>query len=69
MKANDFRDMTKNEITVKVASLKEELFSNRFKMATGQIENSNLLKTLKRDIARGLTVLRETELVEKKNNG
>lgn len=69
MKANDFRDMIKNEITVKVASLKEELFSNRFKMATGQIENSNLLKTLKRDIARGLTVLRETELVEKKNNG
>lgn len=69
MKDNDFRDMTKSEIDQKVVSLKEELFSNRFKMTTGQIENSNLLKKLKRDIARGLTVLRETELVEKKKNG
>ncbi len=68
MKANDFRDMTKVEISGKVKSMKEELFSQRFKTATGQLENTNMIKSLKRDIARGLTVLKETELVESKKN-
>jgi large subunit ribosomal protein L29 len=68
MKANEFRDMTKNELSSKVQGLKEELFSQRFKMATGQIENTNQIRSLKRDIARGLTVLRETELSETKTN-
>lgn len=68
MKANDFRDMTKAEISDKVKALKEELFSQKFKTATGQLENTNLIKTLKRDIARGLTVIKETELVENGKN-
>jgi large subunit ribosomal protein L29 len=68
MKANDFRDMTKAEISTRVKTLKEELFSQRFKTATGQLENTNMIKSLKRDIARGLTVLKETELDESRKN-
>jgi large subunit ribosomal protein L29 len=68
MKANEFRDMTLSEISDKIRSLKEDLFSQKFKTGTGQIENTNLIKSMKRDIARGLTVLKETELVEKKKS-
>ena len=41
---------------------KEELFNLRFQAATGQLENSSRLKSVKRDIARIYTVLREREL-------
>ncbi|GAA3698425.1 50S ribosomal protein L29 [Zhihengliuella alba] len=41
---------------------KEELFNLRFQSATGQLENHGRLKTVKRDIARIYTVLREREL-------
>jgi large subunit ribosomal protein L29 len=41
---------------------KEELFNLRFQSATGQLESHGRLKTVKRDIARIYTVLREREL-------
>lgn len=41
---------------------KAELFNLRFQAATGQIENSGRIKTVKRDIARIYTILREREL-------
>ena len=41
---------------------KEELFNLRFQAATGQLDNASRLKTVKRDIARIYTILREREL-------
>lgn len=41
---------------------KEELFNLRFQSATGQLESNGRLKSVKRDIARIYTVLREREL-------
>ncbi|MGM7671311.1 50S ribosomal protein L29 [Microbacterium sp. A93] len=41
---------------------KEELFNLRFQSATGQLDNHGRLKTVKRDIARIYTILREREL-------
>ncbi|ASN38714.1 MULTISPECIES: 50S ribosomal protein L29 [Paeniglutamicibacter] len=41
---------------------KEELFNLRFQSATGQLESHGNLKSVKRDIARIYTVLREREL-------
>lgn len=43
-------------------SSKEELFNLRFQAATGQLDNANRLKSVKRDIARIYTILREREL-------
>ena len=43
-------------------SSKEELFNLRFQSATGQLDNHGRLKTVKRDIARIYTILREREL-------
>ena len=62
MKAKEIHNMTNDELTTKLASLKEELFNLRFRHATGQLENPNVLKTVKTDIARVKTVLREREL-------
>ena len=62
MKAKEVHDMTNDELNAKLGSLKEELFNLRFRHATGQLENPNVLKTVKKDIARVKTVIREREL-------
>ena len=40
-------------------ALKKESFNLRFQQATGQLENSARLKTVKRDVARVKTVLNQ----------
>ena len=62
MKAKEIHDMTNEELDAKLVSLKEELFNLRFRHATGQLENPNVLKTAKKDIARVKTVIREREI-------
>ena len=62
MKAKEIHNMTNDELTTKLAGLKEELFNLRFRHATWQLENPNVLKTVKKDIARVKTVLREREV-------
>lgn len=62
MKAKEIHAMTNDELNAKLGSLKEELFNLRFRHATGQLENPNVLKTVKKDIARVKTVIREREL-------
>ena len=54
--------MTNEELAKKLDDLKEELFNLRFRHATGQLENPNVLHTVKKDIARVKTVIREREL-------
>lgn len=62
MKAVDIRELTDAEIREQVAQSKEELFRLRFRSATQQLENPSLIKSLRRDIARLNTILREREL-------
>ncbi len=61
MKANELLAMNKTELESKVKELKEELFNLRFQLATGQLENTMVVKGVRRDIARCLTVLRQLE--------
>ena len=56
MKAKEFAAMSSEELTAKIASLKEELFNLRFRLATGQQENTMQITVVKRDIARAMTV-------------
>ena len=60
MKASEIRDMTVEEMQRKVTDLKQELFNLRFQLAIGQLENRRRIKQSKQDIARLLTVIRET---------
>ena len=62
MKAKDFKGMTANELTTKIAELKAELFNLRFQMATGQCENPMKIREVKKSIARIKTIQREREL-------
>ncbi|WP_028279668.1 50S ribosomal protein L29 [Arthrobacter sp. H5] len=52
----------KDRLTEELRKAKEELFNLRFQSATGQLENHGRLRSVKRDIARIYTVLREREL-------
>ena len=61
MKANELLALNKAELDSKVKELKEELFNLRFQLATGQLQNTMVIKGVKRDIARALTALRQLE--------
>ena len=61
-KAKHFHEMTTAELRAKHDSLKNELFNLRFQQTTGQLKNPLMIRTVKKDIARVLTILREREL-------
>ena len=61
MKANELLTLNKAELEGKAKELKEELFNLRFQLATGQLQNTMVIKGVKRDIARVLTALRQLE--------
>jgi large subunit ribosomal protein L29 len=60
--AADIRDLSDDEIAEQITQAKEELFRLRFRSATQELESPVLLRTLRRDIARMKTILREREL-------
>ncbi|MDT0793863.1 50S ribosomal protein L29 [Klebsiella pneumoniae subsp. pneumoniae] len=68
MKAKEIRDLTTSEIEEQIKSSKEELFNLRFQLATGQLEETARIKTVRKTIARLKTVARERELEQGKAN-
>jgi large subunit ribosomal protein L29 len=61
VKAADIRDLSDEEIREQIATREEELFRLRFRSATQQLENPALVRSLRRDLARMMTILRERE--------
>jgi large subunit ribosomal protein L29 len=57
--AREIRDLSQEELAAKAVELKKELFNLRFQQAMGQIENPMRLRTLRKDIAKTKTILRE----------
>lgn len=55
------RDKEATDIQEELDELREQLFKLRWQAATGQVENPNRIREVKRDIARHLTILREKE--------
>lgn len=62
MKQNKLKEMSTNELSVKLVELKGDLFNLRFQHATGQLDNPLKIKHVKKDIARVKTLIREREL-------
>jgi large subunit ribosomal protein L29 len=60
--AAEIRDLADEELVTRLAEAKEELFNLRFQVATGQLDNNRRLHTVRKDIARIYTVMREREL-------
>lgn len=62
MKASELRELTVEELQTKLTELKAELFNLRFQLAVNQLENSNRIGAVKKDIARVSTVIRQRQL-------
>jgi len=63
MKASEVRELESDELHVRIAELKEELFNLRFQLATGQLDNHGRISAVKRDVARIRTILRERDFL------
>ena len=57
-----FEEVVADELASRLRESKEELFNLRFQVATGQLDNNRRLQTVRRDIARIYTIMREREL-------
>ena len=62
MKIQDIRDLSTQELEDKIKDLKEELFNLRFQNATNQLDNPVRIASVKKDIARVKTILKDKEL-------
>ncbi|MFW6131369.1 MAG: 50S ribosomal protein L29 [Candidatus Aminicenantaceae bacterium] len=59
MKIDEIREMSLDELIEKESGLKDQLFKLKFQHELGQLENPLKLKTIKKDIARIKTILKE----------
>jgi large subunit ribosomal protein L29 len=59
MKAADVRAKTDDELKSELDQLAKERFNLRFQKASGQLENTNRVRQVRRDIARIKTILAE----------
>jgi len=56
------RELTDEEIAEEISLAREELFRLKFRGAYEELENPSLLRTLRRDVARLMTIQRERQL-------
>jgi large subunit ribosomal protein L29 len=62
LQPGELRQLEADELLTRLREAKEELFNLRFQVATGQLDNNRRLHTVRRDIARIYTIMREREL-------
>ena len=73
MEVQELRDLTAAELAEKEQQLSQELFSLRFQLAAGRIENPMKIRKTRRDLARVKTILRQqvsaNKMTDKKQAG
>ena len=62
MKVKEIRQFSEKELNGRLLELKAELFNLRFQLATGQLDNPLRISSVRKDIARVKTIIREREL-------
>jgi large subunit ribosomal protein L29 len=62
IKATELRELSDEGLVEKLREAKGELFNLRVQSATGQLDNHGRLQTVRREIARIYTIMREREL-------
>jgi large subunit ribosomal protein L29 len=62
VRAAELRELSEQELVARLREAKAELFNLRVQRATGQLDNHRRLQTVRRDIARIYTIMREREL-------
>ena len=58
MNASEFRDLSLDQLDDELVKLKREQFNLRFQAASGQLENTARVRSVRRDIARLKTIAR-----------
>lgn len=66
MKAPEIREMTLDDLQLKLKEMSRELFNARFQHVAGQIDNPMRIPQMKKDIARLKTVIREKGMNKKR---
>ena len=61
VKPKAMREMTPDDITTRVAELREEMFNLQFRNTMKQLDNPLKIRESRREMARLLTVLKEKE--------
>lgn len=61
MKAKQLRELSEEDLAVKLRDTRRELFNLRFQHATGQLDDPHKLSITRREIARLLTLIQERE--------
>jgi large subunit ribosomal protein L29 len=64
-KAREFREMAADAIAAKVKEMEANLFDMRLQASLGKLENTALLNTTRKDIARAKTILKQKETAAK----
>lgn len=59
MKANELRKMSLEDLTREQYAMNKEIFNMRIQRGLGQLKQTHLFKSAKKDIARINTILRE----------
>jgi large subunit ribosomal protein L29 len=59
MRADEIREMSKDDVAARIRDLEEEQFRLKFRGATEPLEDPLRLRLIRRDIARLKTVLQE----------
>lgn len=58
-KAKELRELDAADRTQRLADARQELFNLRFQLATGRLDNTSRMRTVKREVARLLTLAGE----------
>lgn len=66
MKSHELRQLTDDEIAKRIEENKDALATMKFQKATSQVENTSKFTSLRKDIARMKTILRERQLSKSK---
>lgn len=64
MRAKEIRDRSDDELRKALSDLEEQLFKLRFQKSTGQIENPQKIREVRKDIARVQTVINQRGVLE-----
>lgn len=59
MRTQELRDLDDAKVVEQIATFRKELFGLRFQQATGELENTAKLRTMRRELARAITIARQ----------
>ncbi len=62
MRASEYREITSEDLHIRLQETRRELFNLRQQWFTGSLQDQNRLSAVRKDIARMLTILREREI-------